>query len=137
MKRLISISVILFLNLNLNLSAQVAGYTFSQYLGTYSEIAGDTTVAHSTSTITNPMDLDDVTYPSNRIPFPFRFNGVSYTNLAVNTNGFITFGTTPPVAANYGPIAATETYDGAVSGFGIDLIGIFGTNASRTETNFD
>ncbi len=132
MKKLVSfLSVVLFLCLSVNLFAQVANYTFSQRLGTYTEIAGDTVVAFSTSTITNPMDLDDVTYPSNRIPFSFRFNGVVYTNFAINTNGFITFGTTPPVAANYGPIAATEVYDGAVSGFGINLIGLFGTTATR------
>ncbi|MBK9225963.1 MAG: hypothetical protein IPL67_02605 [Ignavibacteria bacterium] len=132
MKKLIlRTSLICFLFININLFAQVANYTFSQYQGTYSEIPGDTVVAFSTSTITNPLDLDDVTYPSNRIPFPFTFNASTYTNLAVNTNGFITFGTTPPVAANYGPIAATETYDGAVSAFGIDLIGLFGTNADR------
>jgi len=136
MKNLIAcLTLALTLSFVINSNAQVAGYTFSQYQGTYNEIAGDTTVAFSTSTITNPMDLDDVTYPSNRIPFNFRFNGAVYTNLAINTNGFITFGTTPPVAANYGSISATETYDGAVSGFGIDLIGIFGTNANRVAGN--
>jgi len=132
MKKLFSfLSIVLFLSFNLNLSPQVASYTFSSHQGIYTEIAGDTVVAFSTSTITNPMNLDDVTYPSNRIPFSFRFNGVAYTNFAINTNGFITFGTTPPVAANYGPISATEVYDGAVSGFGINLIGIFGTTANR------
>ncbi|MEO8446849.1 MAG: hypothetical protein ABI528_05105, partial [bacterium] len=136
MKTLITfLTLALTLSFVINSNAQVAGYTFSQYQGTYNEIAGDTTVAFSTSTITNPMDLDDVTYPSNKIPFNFRFNGAVYTNFAINTNGFITFGTTPPVAANYGSISATETYDGAVSGFGIDLIGIFGTNANRVAGN--
>jgi len=130
-KFILFISVVSFLCFTSVLSAQVSSYIFSQYNGTYTEITGDTVVAISTSTITNPMDLDDVTYPSNRIPFTFRFNGVNYTNLAINTNGFITFGAVPPVAANYGPIAATETYDGAVSAFGIDLIGLFGTNADR------
>ena len=130
-KFILFISVVSFLCLTSVLSAQVSNYIFSRYNGTYTEITGDTVVAFSTSTITNPMDLDDVTYPSNRIPFTFRFNGADYTNLAINTNGFITFGAVPPVAANYGPIAATETYDGAVSAFGIDLIGLFGTNADR------
>jgi len=132
MKKLIQfLSIVLSICLSENLSAQVAAYTFSNHPGTYTEIDGDTVVAVATSTITNPMTLDDVTYASNRIPFSFRFNGVAYTNFAINTNGFITFGTTPPVAANYGPIAATETYDGAISGFGINLIGLFGTNANR------
>ncbi|MEO8211421.1 MAG: hypothetical protein ABI840_12755 [bacterium] len=132
MKKLISIlSVVLFLCLSVSLFARVDDYIFTQTTGTYTEIVGDTVVAFSTSTITNPFDLDDVTYPSNRIPFPFPFNGTTYTNFAINTNGFITFGTTPPVAANYGSIAATEVYDGAVSAFGIDLIGLFGTNADR------
>ncbi|MBK8983730.1 MAG: hypothetical protein IPM38_15775 [Ignavibacteria bacterium] len=132
MKKLISITfVILILCFNVNAFAQVALYSFTQNNGSYNEITGDTTVAISTSTITNPMNLDDVTYPSNSIPFSFRFNGAAYTAFAINSNGFITFGVTPPVAANYGPIAATETYDGAVSGFGANLIGIFGTNADR------
>ncbi|MEO8665233.1 MAG: hypothetical protein ABI462_07040 [Ignavibacteria bacterium] len=132
MKKFISfLSAVLFLCFNVNTFAQVSDYIFSSHPGTYSEITGDTIVAFSTSTITNPMDLDDVTYPSNHLPFPFSFNGTAYTTFAINTNGFITFGTVPPVAANYGPIAATETYDGAVSGFGIDLIGLFGTNANR------
>ncbi len=130
-KFILFISVVSFLCFTSVLPAQVSNYIFSQYNGTYTEITGDTVVAFSTSTITNPMDLDDVTYPSNRIPFAFRFNGADYTNLTINTNGFITFGAVPPVAANYGPIAATETYDGAVSAFGIDLIGLFGTNADR------
>jgi hypothetical protein len=130
-KFILFISVVSFLCFTSILSAQVSNYTFSQYNGTYTEITGDTVVAVSTSTITNPMDLDDVTYPSNSIPFTFRYNLVNYTKFSINTNGFITFGTVPPVAANYGPIAATETYDGAVSAFGIDLIGLFGTNADR------
>lgn len=130
-KFILFISAITFFCFTLVLSAQVSNYTFSQYNGTYTEITGDTVVAFSTSTITNPMDLDDVTYPSNSIPFTFRYNSVNYTKFSINTNGFITFGTVPPVAANYGPIAATETYDGAVGGFGIDLIGLFGTNADR------
>ena len=125
------LSLIMFLIIGDRLSANVAGYTFTQHQGVYTEISGDTVVAFSTSTITNPFDLDDVTYSSNRIPFLFRFNGVYYNNIAINTNGFITFGSTSPVAANYGPIASTETYDGAVSAFGIDLIGLFGTNADR------
>jgi len=133
MKKLISFLsvVLLFLFFSSDINAQVSNYAFSQYNGSYTEITGDTVVAVSTSTITNPMDLDDVTYPSNRIPFTFKFNSVNYTLFSINTNGFITFGAVPPVAANYGPIAATETYDGAVSAFGIDLIGLFGTNADR------
>ena len=122
----------MFLIIGDRLSANVAGYTFTQHQGVYTEISGDTVVAFSTSTITNPFDLDDVTYSSNRIPFFFRFNGVNYNNISINTNGFITFGAVSSVAANYGPIASTETYDGAVSAFGIDLIGLFGTNADRS-----
>ena len=132
MTKLISIIfVIQILCFNASVFAQVSLYSFTQNNGSYNEITGDTTVAFSTSTITNPMNLDDVTYPSNSIPFSFRFNGAAYTTFAINSNGFITFGTTPPVAANYGPIAATETYDGSVSSFGANLIGIFGTNADR------
>jgi hypothetical protein len=128
--------IILFLSLtflfsNINIFAQVANYIYSDALGSYNEITGDTTVAFSTSTITNPFDLDDVTYGPNAIPFIFEFNGIDYNSFYINSNGFITIGTTPPVAANYGPIAATEVYNGAVSAFGIDLIGLFGTNADR------
>ncbi len=124
-------TLVLSLFLFVNSFSQVSSYTFLQHPGTYTEITGDTVIAISTSTITNPFDLDDVTYPSNHIPFPFTFNGTTYSNFAINTNGFITFGTTASVAANYGPIASTEFYDGAASAFGINLIGLFGTNADR------
>ncbi len=131
MNKLILILSFVILFTNFNIFAQVAGYTYSDYSGSYNEITGDTIVAFSTSTITNPFDLDDVTYGPNSIPFIFKFNGIDYNSFYINSNGFITFGSTPPVAANYGSIAATEVYDGAVSAFGIDLIGLFGTNADR------
>jgi len=105
--------------MNLNfLFAQVSTvYTFTDSVGTYSPIVGDTIVAKATHTSTDPFQLNDVNYGPNRIPFIFTFNGYDYNEFYINSNGFITFGTTVPGAANYGSISSSESYKGAISAF--------------------
>ena len=130
-------SFLLCLCLNFNLSAQVATvYTFTDSLGTYNPIVGDTIVALATHTSTDPFQLNDVNYGPNRIPFIFTFNGYDYNEFNINSNGFITFGNTIPGPANYGPISSSEAYKGAISGFGLDLIGLFGTTVNFVSTTF-
>lgn len=128
MKKLILFfSAVYFICTNINIFANVAtGYTFRDSIGTYSEINGDT-IAKATHTSIDPFQLNDVTYGPFALPFTFTFNCLDYTSYFVNSNGFITFGPTAPVLANYGPISSSESYEGAISAFGMDLIGIFGT----------
>ncbi|MBS1517444.1 MAG: hypothetical protein JSS91_05095 [Bacteroidetes bacterium] len=109
-----------------NIFAQVANYQFTDSIGTYNEITGDT-IASATHTSQDPGNLNDVTYGPINLPFTFTFNGIDYASYFVNTNGYITFGSTAPALADYTPVSGSETYEGAVSAFGLDLIGVFGT----------
>jgi len=126
---------ILCLCINMNTFAQVVGYTFSDSIGIYTEINGDT-IAKATHTSQDPGNLNDVTYGPFALPFTFTFNCIDYTNYFVNSNGFITFGPTPPGISNYGPISSSEVYAGSISAFGRDLIGVFGTTVSTTTSSF-
>ena len=50
----------------------------------------------------------------------FMYDGGTYTQIWVSTNGFLTFGSAP-AANNYTPLSSTATYAGAVSPFGANL----------------
>jgi hypothetical protein len=93
--------------------AQVANYGFTQSAGTYTTPSGFNNAS--------PNNWDDaVTNIS--IGFNFTFNGTTYTTCNVNTNGYITFGTTAPSSTNFTPLSSTEGYAGAISALGRDLI---------------
>ncbi len=127
MKNLIfKISVVFLLCLNVHLSAQVVTYTFRDSIGTYNEITGGNIIAIGTHTSQDPGNLNDVNYGPFALPFIYTYNCLDYDSYYVNSNGFITFGTAPGIS-NYNPISSGETYEGAVSAFGLDLIGVFGT----------
>lgn len=96
---------------NMLLNAQVATtYTFSQTTTAYSALTSPTNIStadNATSAIT--------------IPFPFAFNGVYYTSVNANTNGYVNFGTAL-ATTNYTPISATTSGNtGVISGMGMDL----------------
>ena len=92
---------------------QVANYTFSESAGTYTSVTG--TTVHASG-------WDDAV-SANTIPigFTFNFNGTNYTTCSVNSNGYITFGTTTSANNLYTPISDNTGYAGAISGFGVDL----------------
>lgn len=91
---------------------QVSNYTFSQSAGTYTAL--------STSTVIHASGWDD-NVASVTIPFTFTFNGTGYTSCSVNSNGYITFGTTASAVTDYNPISAGNAYSGAISALGRDL----------------
>ena len=127
MKNLIFIlTIVFFFCINTNTIAQVTTYSFRDSIGNYNEISGDI-IAAATHTSQDPGNLNDVTYGPFALPFIFTFNCLDYSSYFVNSNGFITFGPTQPGISNYGPITSGEVYKGAVSAFGLDLIGVFGT----------
>lgn len=133
MKKLFSLLFAFILFTAVNIQAQVSTYTFSQSSSAYVEIVGDTVVAVATTTTTSgPDSMDDSVYPNNSLPFAFNFNGLNYSNVAITSNGFLTFGTTSPSGTSYTPISATTAYDGAISSYGRDLIGNRGITATRT-----
>ena len=91
-------------------------YTFSQSVSTYVPITGGTIVASGA--------IDDNAYSGLPIGFTFNFNSLAYTTLGVTANGYVWFGTTIPSTSDRSPISQVTAYDGAVSAFGYDLIGL-------------
>ena len=90
---------------------QVVNYSFSQASGTYAALNG---------VLISPWDdfVSDNTIP---IGFSFNFNGINYTTCSVNSNGYITFGTTLSSATSYTPISSNTGFEGAISALGMDL----------------
>ncbi len=93
-------------------------YAWSQTLGTYTEIAGGT--LHGSGAI------DDNVYNTINIGFTFTYNNVAYTQLGINTNGFVRFGGTAfSGSCSYTPISSTDVTNckNLVAALGEDLQG--------------
>lgn len=117
--------MLFFLLLNvLDANAQVGNYAFTQSTQTYTPVESPTTV-HASGW---DDGIANVT-----IPFTFTFNGVGYTTASVNSNGYLTFGTTTSTGTTYTPISSTTAYAGAVSAFARDLISNSSTIVSGVE----
>lgn len=87
-------------------------YTFTQSAGTYTPITGGTVLFSGT--------FDDSNSPF--IPIPtVAFNGIAFTTMTVNTNGYITLGVVSPLTNGYFPISAATAYSAAIAPFGRDL----------------
>jgi hypothetical protein len=132
MNRLLS-TILAIAALGAAATAQVtAGYAFTQNpAGTYVPITGGTQLAVATGT-SGAASIDDVTFPTVTLPFPFTFDNNSYTAVNINSNGFLTFGATAPAGANYGALSATTAYAGAVASFSRDIQAGFCFAADRT-----
>lgn len=110
--------------------AQVSNYSFSQTVSAYTPISGVDIVA--------PGWNDGIGTAT--LPFGFTFNGLTYFSIAVNSNGYLTFGAAFSAGNSYNPISSTGTYSGAISAFGSNLIGngfaiqgaVTGTAPNRT-----
>ena len=94
------------------ISAQVSSYAFSQTAGTYTEITGGTVLGTPTN--------DDTSFNAIAIGFDFVFNGVSYTQISVQSNGFIAFGAT--ISSSYNSIS-TGTSNNVIAALNRDLQG--------------
>ncbi|HMS35286.1 MAG TPA: T9SS type A sorting domain-containing protein [Ignavibacteria bacterium] len=112
-------------------NAQVTTYTYSQSVGTYNEITGDTVVAIATTSLGDTTSMDNMIYTNNALPFPFFFNNLPYNNVVISSNGFITFGNTLPSTTNYGSISNSSGYAGTISVFSANLIGNRGVQATK------
>ncbi len=94
--------------------AQVSAYVFSQSAGTYTPITGGT-VLHTGAT-------DDALSASTAIGFNFTYNGVVYTTIKVNSNGWASFGTTTSTGT-YTPLSTAGTHHPCLAPLGRDLQG--------------
>ena len=109
--------------------SQVSSYTFGTSTGTYTPIVGGVNYDNFTSwSNTNFLD-DNNSAALESIGFNFVYNGTTYTQFAVNTNGFITLGALP--TNSYTPLS-TGTSNNVISAMGSDLIGRGSLLANRT-----
>jgi len=117
--------LVAFLLLSLVSFGQTAiQYGFSATSGTYTELATPTVLASST-TDSGATSLDDVDY---RVAFPagfsFSYQGTTQTDLNINTNGYVGFGTVLWTNYTYAPLSTNPsggTTNGIISAFGADL----------------
>lgn len=100
-------------------------YIYSGTTSTYTEVTGGT--VHVTGS------YDDANYTAVPIGFSFTYNGVAYTTLGINTNGFIWFGTTDPATNVYIPLSSTTAMSGVVAPFGRDLVNVDAASTIRSE----
>ena len=98
------LSALFFLLLGVGESmGQVSTYSFTQSSGTYSSISSGTNYDNYTSwTNTNFLD-DNNSSALESIGFNFVYNGTTYTQFGVNTNGFISLGSLP--TNSYSPLS--------------------------------
>jgi len=109
--------------------SQVSSYTFGTSTGAYTPIVGGSNYDNFTSwSNTNFLD-DNNSTTLESIGFNFVYNGTTYTQFAVNTNGFITLGSLP--TNSYLPLS-TGTSNNVISAMGADLIGRGSLLANRT-----
>ena len=113
--------------------AQVNLYSFAQSSGTYTAITGGTVLGTPTGNGTSALDDVNYTLATGSFPFTFTFNNIGYTGCTVNSNGYITFGTTAPSTSNYTPISSGAGYAGAISAWALDLNTIFNLGGQTGE----
>ena len=119
--------------------SQVSSYTFGTSTGTYTPIVGGSNYDNFTSW-SNANFLDDNNSTALvSIGFNFIYNGTTYTQFAVNTNGFITLGALP--TNSYCPLGSgtvggfsytAGASNNVISAMGTDLIGRGSLKANRS-----
>ncbi|PZF73966.1 PKD domain-containing protein [Taibaiella soli] len=120
----------------------VSNYSFSQSSGTYTPITGGTVVVSNSEPYPGGDDsaaMDDFIYHPITLPFSFYFNGGTYTQATICTNGWIAFGSGTFLGST--PISGSDPdFSGIIAALGVDLMGPSGatgtfTNGSATITN--
>jgi hypothetical protein len=100
----------LFFNITFPVGAQVNNYIFTSSLGTYTPFAGGSVLGTTSNTDNSFNDLS--------LGFNFVFNGQTYNNVSVNTNGFIAMGSS--VTSSYTPISSGPT-NNIIAAFGYNI----------------
>jgi hypothetical protein len=113
----------------------VNSYSFAQTNGTYTEITGGTVMGTSTTATSFDSQLWPIANGS--IPFNFKFNGTDYTGCSVNSNGYITFGTTTSSSFTSTALSSTTAYSGAIAAWSGDLCGVFVTGLITGVTRWE
>ena len=93
-------------------TSPVADYTFSQSEGTYTEITGG--IVHGTET------NDDESFNAVDLGFTFNYNGQDYTQIGIQTNGWIAMGSSVTQKQKT-PLSDNASSNNAISVFGCSL----------------
>lgn len=117
-----------------NCKAQIVAYTFAQSTAAYTSISGETVLATATDN-TTALNLNSAVFPV-ALPFSFNFNGTSFTDINVSSNGFITFGSVAPSPTYTYPISGTAAYQGAISAWGKDISSFFDINGRSGKMSY-
>jgi hypothetical protein len=112
-----------------NLFCQISSYSFGSSSGTYTSITGGVNYDNFTSWSNTNFQDDNSSTTLEPIGFNFVYNGTSYTQFGINTNGFITLGALP---TNSSFPLSTGTSNNVISAMGADLIGRGSLRATRT-----
>lgn len=107
-----------------SVQAQAAYYGFSKTAGTYSELDNPTVITTTSGTTGNAV-LDDVNASNVGLPFNFTFAGNNHAAVNINSNGYVSFGTTGTATSS--PINSNNNSasSGVISVFGADLKGFY------------
>ena len=103
--------------------ASVASYTFSQSNGTYTPVTGGTVWGDTLN--------DDQSFDAIPLGFSYYFNGISYTSVSLNCNGFVVMGNT--AVSNFFPMDQ-GTSNNIVCGLGYDIEEQFGSELMTLTT---
>ena len=96
-----------------SLNAQVRNYTFTDSVGSYTFITGGT--QHGSATV------DDASFDNISLGFNFVFNEQTFSNISINSNGYIVFGSS--AYETYNPISDPSSSPNAVSAITYDIKG--------------
>lgn len=94
-----------------SLAGLVSKYGFTSTLGSYSEITGGTVLGTSAN--------DNESFNAIPLGFQFHFNGVTYSEVSVQTNGFLAMGT--EVLNTYLPLSSTTEPNNVVAALSRDI----------------
>jgi len=112
------------------------GYSQFNYIAANAQVAAgtytDLGVTGTAFTATN-LSYDDGNSAAQNIGFSFVYNGVTYTQFILNTNGFIKLGSTAP-AINYIPNVLSSGETNVIAPFNMDLFAGTGTPEYRVAT---
>ncbi len=128
----------LFVLINVqNLKAQTAStYAFTQSTGTYTEISGGTVIgteANDDQVFNNNTTTSTSSGTGFPIGFDFLFNGVTYSNFAINSNGWIKLGTgTFTIESTSSALSSPS--GSTIAGFAMDLKGKAGAQLTYLTT---
>ena len=124
--------IIVLLGTNISFGqSTIYNYNFSESTGSaYVDLAtSGTSVVVATGTF-NGLPSSSFTFP---LGFVFHFNGLSYNQVNVSENGFITLGAPVALGTLTAPLSSLIAYPGVIAGYGTNLAG----NTSTAEVKYD